>query len=142
MIVRPIHTGTVAGQLVRFFTPPEPDGKGEFPWVSFVDLLVACTMPMTVREAYLNAVWTVPGGDVRALATPTGPVVVVSHFVAQGVLGAAAHVGHCGAMVEREYVEEAVAALGGLMDGAPVERILALLGEAARRGRNRERQDA
>lgn len=82
------------------------------------------------------------GPEVRRAATPTGPVVVVSHFVAQGVLGAAAHHGHCGAMVEREYVEEAVAALGGLMDGAPVERILALLGEAARRGRNRERQDA
>jgi len=134
MIVRPIHTGTVAGQPVRFFAPSEPDGKGEFPWVSFFDLLVACSMPVNVREAYFDAVWNVPSGEVRRVATPTGPVVAVSHFVAQGVLGAAAHAGHCGALVEREYVEEAGAALGVLMAGAPVERILAFLGEAARRG--------
>ena len=45
MSVTPIHTGSIAGHPVRFFALPERDGKGEFPLVSFVDLLAACDMP-------------------------------------------------------------------------------------------------
>ncbi|CDK97231.1 protein of unknown function [Magnetospirillum gryphiswaldense MSR-1 v2] len=123
-------------------TTPTPDGSDAAPPIAM--LAAKCCDPgVSPRVTVIDFAAVLSGGpEVRRAATPTGPVVVVSHFVAQGVLGAAAHHGHCGAMVEREYVEEAVAALGGLMDGAPVERILALLGEAARRGRNRERQDA
>lgn len=45
MTIKPIHTGTVAGNSVRFFAPPKSDGGGEFPWVSFSDLLVASSLP-------------------------------------------------------------------------------------------------
>ena len=135
MVETPIYTGTVANCRVRFFAPPKTDGTGEFPWVSFDDLLVACAMPPDCRDAYLRAVWHAPGNEAQRLATPDGPVVVVDHFVGQGVLGAAAHHGHCHPKVEREYVEGAVTALGVLMAGASVERILAFLAQAARRGR-------
>jgi hypothetical protein len=135
MIVAPIHTGTVDGRPIRFFPSPVDDGKGEFAWVSFVDLLVACDIPMKVREAYFDAVWDVPGGEVVKVPTPTGTVVIVSHSVAQGILGAATYAGHCLGSLRHLYDKAAVAALNVLTEGMSPWRMVEFMGEALLRGR-------
>ena len=110
MISEPIHTGMVGGSPVRFFRPPTTDG--ELPWLSFVDLLVACRLPIDLREAYFYSVWGQPGAEALKVATPNGPAVTISNTVALAILGVVTSQGQCRADIAELYEKEIIAAQG------------------------------
>src|SRR3712207_3966318 len=86
--VAPTHTGRLNGQPARFFTGPS--GGPELPWHAVEDLYQALGLPRSVRRQLLRMMQETWGQELRTVATRDGVGTIAPHFVAQGLLGAAA----------------------------------------------------
>ncbi len=93
MTMKPIHTATINGQLVRFFKTPINDGKPDFPWNSTDDLMKSCGLPSEMIEYFMRGSKDDHGDVYRTIATPDGLVTIAPHCVGQGFTQAMVDVG-------------------------------------------------
>ena len=104
-VASPIHHANIAGQFVRFYSPPEPDPP-DLPWVSIGDVLQAAGVPVEVIADYLE----VAESFGRTITVEHGKLLIVPHKAVLAMLKAMAEVGRGGPMVVGEYGEQARAA--------------------------------
>ncbi len=129
-INRPIATEEISGTPVRFFKAPLP--IPHLPWHSLDDLHRAMRFPRALRKQMLEMSRAFPGGDFITVSTSDGPVVIGSHPMAQGVIGAAVEVHGLRAGFERDYAKAAAAAMDALTGELDAITKVNLLLEAAR----------
>jgi len=120
-LVAPIHTGRLNSQPVRFFKGPA--GGPELPWHAVEDLYQALGLPRSVRRQLLRMMQETWGQELRTAATKDGLVTIAPHFVAEGLLGAAAELmgsrAKAGADLESAYAHAGSEALKKLAGDLP-----------------------
>ena len=87
MTMKPIHIGAINGHAVRFFKTPLNDGKPDFPWLSFDDLLNAFTLPDALKTKFRQDLRRSWGETTRTAPTADGLTTIVPHFAGQGFAG-------------------------------------------------------
>lgn len=89
MIKKPLYTQRINGRPLRFFKIPIDDGRPDFPWHSFEDLMSAAKLPQAMLESFLRDARRDYPNQVRTIATADGVTTVAPHPHAQGFLAAA-----------------------------------------------------
>ena len=129
-LVSPLHVAAIDGVDVRFFEAPT--GRLELPWHSVDDLYDAMRFPPELKQIMLRRSRAFPGGDFATVPTASGPVVIQSHVMAQGIVGAAIEAGGLSASFEGRYAKAAASALEAMNRGFPLEMRLRRAMDAAR----------
>ena len=108
----PIASPLINGVPVRFFRAPL--NVPHLPWHALDDLYRAMKFPRDLRKRMLEHSRGFAGGDFKTVATSDGPVVIGSHPMAQGLIGAAIEAHGVLADFERLYAKGAVEAMKSL----------------------------
>ncbi len=128
--VSPIATPEVSGTPVRFFCSPEVGPH--MPWHAVDDLYKAMRFPRDLRRIMLRNAQGFAGGDFKTIATTDGPVVIGSHPMAQGLIGAAIEANGTDPGFEMLYAKAAVVAMNAMAGDLGPEAKLDFLLTAAR----------
>ena len=133
-LTAPLATLDIDGVPVRFFCSPE--SGPHLPWHALDDLYRAMRFDRALRKRMLRHAQAFPGADFKTVATKEGPVVIGSHPMAQGLIGAAAEakgtMHGVPANFEAKYVEAAAAAMNAFTGNLPPMEALRLTITAAR----------
>ncbi len=129
-LVSPTATPDVAGVPVRFFKSPE--AGPHLPWHAVDDLYRAMRFPRDLRRRMLQNAQGFAGGDFKTVATVDGPVVIGSHPMAQGLIGAAIEANGTDPGFEMLYAKAAASAMQAQVGDLGPEARLRLLLDAAR----------
>lgn len=129
-LVKPIASPLINGTLVRFFKAPLPELH--IPWHSVDDLHRALHLPRHLSKQLLENSRAFPRGEFQTIATADGPVVIGSHPMAQGMLGAAIEAGGAPERLGTAYAMAAAEAMKALVGDVPVEARIAMSLTAAR----------
>lgn len=129
-LIAPIATPEIAGTAVRFFKSPEVGPH--LPWHAVDDLYKAMRFPRDLRRRMLQHAQGFAGGDFKTIATVEGPVVIASHPMAQGLIGAAVEAHGIDHGFEMAYAKAAAAAMEAQLGDLGPEARFRLLLDAAR----------
>ncbi len=126
----PIATPEIAGTPARFFKSPEIGPH--LPWHAVDDLYRAMKFPRDLRRIMLRNAQDFAGGDFKTVATAEGPVVIGSHPMAQGLIGAAIEAHGTDPGFEMTYAKATAAAMEAQFGDLGPEARFRLLLDAAR----------
>lgn len=129
-LVTPVAAPAIDGRPVRFFRSPEIGPH--LVWHAVDDLYRAMQFPRDLRRKILRHAQSFPGGDFKTVATADGPVVIGSHPMAQGLIGAAIQAHGVDPGFEHAYAQAAAAAMEATLGDLGPEARVHLLVEAAR----------
>ncbi|MBC7907621.1 MAG: hypothetical protein H7Y60_12880 [Rhodospirillaceae bacterium] len=131
-MMTPIHTASINGHPVRLFRSPLNDGRPDFNWVAWDDLLAAFPLPSDMKTDFIRRLRSDWPDESRTVATAEGLAVLVAHHAAQGFLAAMTEC--LGIDAECNYAMGAAAALK-LMTGhlAFPDGVVAYAAAASRR---------
>ena len=129
-LVSPIAAPNVAGVPVRFFKSPE--AGPHLPWHAVDDLYRSMKFPRDLRRRMLQNAQGFAGGDFKTVATTDGPVVIGSHPMAQGLIGAAVEANGTDPGFEMLYAKAMVVAMEAQLGDLGPEARYSLLLKAAR----------
>ncbi|GGF56587.1 hypothetical protein GCM10007301_15330 [Azorhizobium oxalatiphilum] len=111
----PLHTISLAGHPFRYFRSPL--AGAHLPWHSADDLQLCLALPSQARQHLLRQN---PYRDAtRVIATVSGITTIAPHFMAQGLIEAAADFGLIQGDFEAAYVKGASTALKSMMGDLP-----------------------
>ena len=115
---------------MRFFKSPEVGPH--LPWHAVDDLYKAMRFPRDLRRRMLQHAQGFAGGDFKTIATIGGPVVIGSHPMAQGLIGAAVEAHGINPGFEMIYATAAASAMEAQLGDLGPEARFHLLLSAAR----------
>ncbi len=98
-IAQPLYVGDVNGCRLRFFKPP--DGRPDFPWAALEDLHECVGVPHPVRQQLLRIAQNTELPV--SIASNECPIVVVPHYLAQGLIDVMIKMKRCSAEVKIAY---------------------------------------
>ena len=129
-LASPIACPEITGTPVRFFRSPEIGPH--LPWHAVDDLYKAMQFPRDLRRMMLQNAQGFAGGDFKTVATTDGPVVIGSHPMAQGLIGAAIAANGTDPKFEMAYARAAASAMEAMLGDLGPEARFRLLLDAAR----------
>ena len=131
-VVSPIHIEAVGLGNIRFFAPPS--GRREFPWIALDDAMHAFSIPIGMRRQATQDLQRDWKGEAVSVATAGGIVLLIPHYMAQGMAQAMADCGRAPADLYWKYAAGGARALTKLIPNLHGQDMLAYLSDAMAAG--------
>ena len=131
-VVSPIHTEAVGLGNIRFFAPPS--GQREFPWIALDDAMHAFSVPIGMRRQATQDLQRDWKGEAVRVATEDGILLLIPHYMAQGMAQAMSDCGRAPEDLYWKYAVGGARALTKLIPDLHGQEMMAYLADALAAG--------